>query len=184
MGFLTTFPCSINTVLEPRRRLPLRSKAILKFTEGKPNRQTPAIRQHIYEKFGVDLSERCIQLWLKAEGLHPYHRERQLRLLQQHKRKRVVFARRFMNHDWMTTLFTDEKLLISEKYNSDKIEERVGSGDSFMAALIHGILKENPDQQILEERLAALESLSPMSSTAKLYYLPSSSGRRRHSTVR
>jgi len=83
-------------------------KAILKFTEGKPNRQTPAIRQHIYEKFGVDLSERCIQLWLKAEGLHPYHRERQLRLLQQHKRKRVVFARRFMNHDWMTTLFTDE----------------------------------------------------------------------------
>jgi 2-dehydro-3-deoxygluconokinase len=41
--------------------------------------------------------------------------------------------------------------LISEKYNSDIIKERVGSGDSFMAALIHGILKGNPDQQILED---------------------------------
>ena len=41
--------------------------------------------------------------------------------------------------------------MISEKYNSDKIEERVGSGDSFMAALIHGILKGNFDEQTLED---------------------------------
>ncbi|RTZ50436.1 hypothetical protein EJ377_01360 [Chryseobacterium arthrosphaerae] len=61
---------------------------------------------------------------------------------------------RFTNGEqvnYFATLFTDGQLLISEKYNSDKIEERVGSGDSFMAALIHGILKENPDQQILED---------------------------------
>jgi len=61
---------------------------------------------------------------------------------------------RFTNGEqvnYFATLFTDEKLLISEKYNSDKIEERVGSGDSFMAALIHGILRGNPDQQILED---------------------------------
>ncbi|AYZ15058.1 sugar kinase [Chryseobacterium arthrosphaerae] len=61
---------------------------------------------------------------------------------------------RFTNGEqvnYFATLFADEQLLVSEKYNSEKIEERVGSGDSFMAALIHGILKGNPDQQILED---------------------------------
>ncbi|REC79266.1 sugar kinase [Chryseobacterium elymi] len=53
--------------------------------------------------------------------------------------------------NYFATLFADEKLLVSEHYHSDKIEERVGSGDSFMAALIHGTLKSNPVQQILED---------------------------------
>jgi len=53
--------------------------------------------------------------------------------------------------NYYATLFADEKLLVSQKYHSDKIEERVGSGDSFMAALIHGTLKSNPAQQILED---------------------------------
>lgn len=52
--------------------------------------------------------------------------------------------------NYYATLFVDEKLLVSEKYYSAKIEERVGSGDSFMAALIHGTLKGNSSQQILE----------------------------------
>lgn len=52
--------------------------------------------------------------------------------------------------NYYATLFIDEKLLVSEKYYSAKIEERVGSGDSFMAALIHGTLKGNSSQQILE----------------------------------
>jgi len=41
--------------------------------------------------------------------------------------------------------------LISQQYQSDKIEERIGSGDAFMAALVHGTLKGNPAQQILED---------------------------------
>lgn len=60
---------------------------------------------------------------------------------------------RFTNGEkvnYYATLFTDQ-LLISEQYQSDKIEERVGSGDSFMAALIHGKIKENPSQQILND---------------------------------
>lgn len=52
--------------------------------------------------------------------------------------------------NYYATLFTDEKLLISQYYHSDKIEEKVGSGDSFMAALIHGILNGYNNQQILE----------------------------------
>lgn len=68
--------------------------------------------------------------------------------------EKIANTFRFTNGErvnYFATLFTDEQLLVSEKYSSDKIEERVGSGDSFMAALIHGILKENPDQQILED---------------------------------
>jgi len=53
--------------------------------------------------------------------------------------------------NYFATLFADEKLLISEHYHSTTIEERVGSGDSFMAALIHGTLKGNSSQQILED---------------------------------
>ncbi|WPO81364.1 sugar kinase [Chryseobacterium sp. JJR-5R] len=52
---------------------------------------------------------------------------------------------------YFSTLYADGKLLVSQQYQSDKIEERVGSGDAFMAALIHGILKTNPPQQILED---------------------------------
>ncbi|MGK6341388.1 sugar kinase [Chryseobacterium sp. DT-3] len=53
--------------------------------------------------------------------------------------------------NYYATLFANEKLLISQHYHSTKIEERVGSGDSFMAALIHGTLKGNSLQQILED---------------------------------
>ncbi|WP_449387638.1 sugar kinase [Chryseobacterium lineare] len=52
--------------------------------------------------------------------------------------------------NYYATLFTDQ-LLVSEQYQSDKIEERVGSGDSFMAALIHGKIKGNSSQQILDD---------------------------------
>ncbi|WP_029292496.1 PfkB family carbohydrate kinase [Chryseobacterium hispalense] len=53
--------------------------------------------------------------------------------------------------NYYATMFISQQFLVSEKYYSDKIEERVGSGDSFMAALIHGKLKENPFQQILDD---------------------------------
>ncbi|EJL74480.1 sugar kinase [Chryseobacterium populi] len=61
---------------------------------------------------------------------------------------------RFTNGEevnYYATLFADEKLFVSQPYYSDKIEERVGSGDSFMAALIHGIIKGNSLQQVLED---------------------------------
>lgn len=53
--------------------------------------------------------------------------------------------------NYYATLYSKEELFISEKYYSDKILERVGSGDSFMGALIHGSLKENPIQKILND---------------------------------
>lgn len=53
--------------------------------------------------------------------------------------------------NYYATLFKDNQLFISEKQYSEKVVERVGSGDSFMAALIHGSFKNNPIQQILED---------------------------------
>lgn len=61
---------------------------------------------------------------------------------------------RFTNGEkvnYYATLFENNELLISEKYDSEKVQERVGSGDSFMAALIHGKLKGNSSQKILED---------------------------------
>lgn len=61
---------------------------------------------------------------------------------------------RFTNGEkvnYYATLFENNELLISEKYYSERVKERVGSGDSFMAALIHGKLKGNPSQKILED---------------------------------
>jgi len=83
-------------------------KAILKFTEGKTGRQAPVIKSHVYKKFGVTLTVQHIRLWLKAEGLHPYHRPKCLALSDSQKEKRVKFARRYKSHDWMNSLFTDE----------------------------------------------------------------------------
>ena len=70
-------------------------KAILKFTEVKTGRQAPVIKSHVYKKFGVTLTVQHIRLWLKAEGLHPYHRPKCLALSDSQKEKRVKFALRY-----------------------------------------------------------------------------------------
>lgn len=53
--------------------------------------------------------------------------------------------------DYFATLFNEDQLHVSERYHAGKVEERVGSGDAFMAALIHGKIKENNPKQILED---------------------------------
>ena len=53
--------------------------------------------------------------------------------------------------NYYATLYTDRQLHVSALHYSEKVKERVGSGDSFMAALIHGKIKGNPARQILED---------------------------------
>lgn len=53
--------------------------------------------------------------------------------------------------NYYATLYATRQLYVSEPYYSEKVEERVGSGDSFMAALIHGKIKGHPTRQILED---------------------------------
>ena len=57
--------------------------------------------------------------------------------------------------NYYATLFSGNKLLVSQEYFSDKILDKVGSGDCFMAGLIYGYFHELPEQDILEFATAA-----------------------------
>ena len=56
---------------------------------------------------------------------------------------------------YYTTLWSDKKLYHSTEYAADKIVDKVGSGDCFMAGLIYGMYKNLPLQQTLEFATAA-----------------------------
>ncbi len=56
---------------------------------------------------------------------------------------------------YYTSLYTDKTLYHSTEYVSEGILDKVGSGDCFMAGLIHGLYKEQPVQDTLEFATAA-----------------------------
>lgn len=61
------------------------------------------------------------------------------------------------NHNlWSAVLYSDGTLKQSPKYDITDIVDRVGSGDSFMGALIYGLLSfDNDDQKALDFAVAA-----------------------------
>ena len=56
---------------------------------------------------------------------------------------------------YYTSLFTDNRLYSSLEYVADKILDKVGSGDCYMAGLIHGLNRGLPVQETLEFATAA-----------------------------
>jgi 2-dehydro-3-deoxygluconokinase len=56
---------------------------------------------------------------------------------------------------YYTTLFSGEELYHSSSYEAEKILDKVGSGDCFMAGLIHGLYRKQPLQETLEFATAA-----------------------------
>lgn len=56
---------------------------------------------------------------------------------------------------YYTALYTGKTLYHSKEYLSDSIYDKVGSGDCFMAGLIHGLIKGKPVQDTLEFATAA-----------------------------
>jgi 2-dehydro-3-deoxygluconokinase len=57
--------------------------------------------------------------------------------------------------DYYATLYSGQKLYISKQYSSNKVVDKVGSGDCFMAGLIYGFSNSLPRQDILEFATAA-----------------------------
>jgi 2-dehydro-3-deoxygluconokinase len=56
---------------------------------------------------------------------------------------------------YYTTLYTDKTLYSSDEYFSDRILDKVGSGDCFMAGLIKGLYRQQPVRETLEFATAA-----------------------------
>jgi 2-dehydro-3-deoxygluconokinase len=56
---------------------------------------------------------------------------------------------------YYTSLYTDKTLYHSTEYTSGNILDKVGSGDCFMAGLIHGLTNGTPPQDTLEFATAA-----------------------------
>ena len=75
------------------------------------------------------------------------------------KVKHVAKTFRFDHGDkgirYYTTLYTDKTLYHSTEYTSEKILDKVGSGDCFMAGLIHGFYNKGTTQDTLEFATAA-----------------------------
>ena len=56
---------------------------------------------------------------------------------------------------YYTTLFADRQLYHSREYFAEKIADKVGSGDCYMAGLIYGLFRQRPVQETLEFATAA-----------------------------
>lgn len=57
--------------------------------------------------------------------------------------------------NYYTTLFADDQLFTSTTYVAEKIVDKVGSGDCFMAGLIYGCYNQLPFQEMVEFATAA-----------------------------
>ena len=56
---------------------------------------------------------------------------------------------------YYTTLYTDDQLLVSKEFNAEKILDKVGSGDCFMAGLIYGLYQKDQPLATLNFATAA-----------------------------
>ena len=84
-------------------------------------------------------------------------------LLNQYKKcKRVAFTFRFSDapsHNRYYTFYNNSgEVSISKEYETNEVADRVGSGDCFMAGLIHAQLKGHSDQEIIDFATAAAYS--------------------------
>ncbi|MBV8255622.1 MAG: sugar kinase [Chitinophaga sp.] len=76
--------------------------------------------------------------------------------------KRVAFTFRFSNAPthahYYAFYYNEGKVSVSKTYDTDQVVDRVGSGDCFMAGLIHGQLAGKDDQGIISFAAAAAYS--------------------------
>jgi len=129
--------CSRMTVLRWKKRLQEGEGEQDRPRRGRPRKLTPALKRQVIDRAegkrhvsnrntaawlqrkGMSVSRETVRRTLKEDGLYPFHRRRQQRLTQKQKRRRVAFARQYMDLDWERTLMTDEtEFLLVPRGNS------------------------------------------------------------------
>ncbi len=57
--------------------------------------------------------------------------------------------------EYYTTIFTENNLYVSPHFKVEKVVDKVGSGDCFMAGLLYGLYNQNTPQDIIDFAAAA-----------------------------
>jgi transposase len=105
-------------------------KQLVTHVRGKTHRSTRQTAKWLAAKKGVIASRMVVHRALHQEGCHPRHRAKKQKLTDVHKRKRVAFAKAFKDHDWDSTLMTDEaEFLLVPKGNTKNDIVWVRDGD-------------------------------------------------------
>ena len=86
-------------------------KLILEYCKGKRKRSLRKCSKWLRGK-GIKVRKDTVRKHLVQSGLYPYRRQKQPFLSAKQKKKRVKFARKYLDHDWNNTLMTDESDLI------------------------------------------------------------------------
>jgi hypothetical protein len=87
---------------------PVIKKKVLKHVKDKRKRSLRKTSAWLKKK-GIEASYEAVRRILLKHNLYPYRRKKQPFLIKSQKQKRVKFAKKFKDHDWMNTLMTDEK---------------------------------------------------------------------------
>jgi transposase len=92
----------------PKKVTPAIRKRIITLTRGKRGRSTRKVAA-LMQKEGVEVCPSTVRNHLRVAGLVPHRQVKRARLSVAQKRKRVLFAKKYLRHDWAHTLITDEK---------------------------------------------------------------------------
>ncbi|WP_432712115.1 PfkB family carbohydrate kinase [Pedobacter sp.] len=107
---------------------------------------------------GITVDEDLVDNDDKAQYLQQAERSSKLIQEQFPKCKAVANTFRFDHGQgvrYYSCLYTDQQLYVSKQYMAEKILDKVGSGDCYMAGLIYGFYQKQQVQEILDFATAA-----------------------------
>jgi 2-dehydro-3-deoxygluconokinase len=109
------------------------------------------------QMLGTELNQHLVEPETKENYLEHSVKTSEAILKAYPKSKYVANTFRFGDPgiEYYTTIYTDGKLEVSKEYKAEKIVDKVGSGDCFMAGLIYGLYKKQPVKEVLEFATAA-----------------------------